>query len=675
MKEFLLKIFLFFLFTVNFLSQDIENKINLMPVPFQYELTGEKFRVDTSFSVSINGNKEERTYQAAQRMLLRLAGRTGIFLELPFVSLNDNQADMQIETKRIGEIKPGEDESYNLLVSENRIHLEAETDIGALRGIETFLQLLDSDDSGYFIHTINIKDKPRFQWRGLMIDACRHFMPVEVIKRNLDGMAAVKLNVFHWHLSEDQGFRVECKTFPKLHELGSDGDYYTQEQIKEVIKYADERGIRVMPEFDLPGHATSWLTAYPEFASAPGPYSIERNWGIFDPTFNPVKEETYEFFDKFFKEMADLFPDEYMHIGGDENNGKQWDANPEIQEFMKENNIPDNHTLQSYFNSRLLEILTKYNKKMIGWDEIFHPDLPKNIVIQSWRGKESLVDAARLGFQGILSKDFYIDLNQSTVLHYLNDPLPEDIPLTEEEKKLVLGGEATMWSEFVSPENIDSRIWPRTAAIAERLWSLSSVKDSNDMYKRLGEVSFRLEELGLMHNKNYEMMLRRLSGNSDISPLKNFVDVIEPVKIYWRNRQRKHTQQSPLTRVVDASRPDAEVAREFRNYVDQFLSGDDNKLEEIKSFLQLWKNNHDELLKVIKKSPVLKEIESASKDLSTIAGIGLEALEHIISNHKQNQVWFTSHLELIKKAKEPRAQTEIMVVDTIEKLVNSVAKQ
>jgi len=675
MKEFLLKIFLFFLFTVSCLSQDIENKINLMPVPFQYELTGEKFRVDTSFSVSINGNKEERTYQAAQRMLLRLAGRTGIFLELPFVSLNDNQADMQIETKRIGEIKPGEDESYNLLVSENRIHLEAETDIGALRGIETFLQLLDSDDSGYFIHTINIKDKPRFQWRGLMIDACRHFMPVEVIKRNLDGMAAVKLNVFHWHLSEDQGFRVECKTFPKLHELGSDGDYYTQEQIKEVIKYADERGIRVMPEFDLPGHATSWLTAYPEFASAPGPYSIERNLGIFDPTFNPVKEETYEFFDKFFKEMADLFPDEYMHIGGDENNGKQWDANPEIQEFMKENNILDNHTLQSYFNSRLLEILTKYNKKMIGWDEIFHPDLPKNIVIQSWRGKESLVDAARLGFQGILSKDFYIDLNQSTVLHYLNDPLPEDIPLTEEEKKLVLGGEATMWSEFVSPENVDSRIWPRTAAIAERLWSLSSVKDTNDMYKRLGEVSFRLEELGLMHNKNYEMMLRRLSGNSDISPLKNFVDVIEPVKIYWRNRQRKHTQQSPLTRVVDASRPDAEVAREFRNYVDQFLSGDDNKLEEIKSFLQLWKNNHDELLKVIKKSPVLKEIESASKDLSTIAGIGLEALEYIISNHKQNQVWFTSHLELIKKAKEPRAQTEIMVVDTIEKLVNSVAKQ
>jgi hexosaminidase len=588
--------------------------------------------------------------------------------------INENSASMFIESKHIGEVKLGEDESYDFLISEAKILLKAETDLGALRGIETFLQLLDADEEGYFFHTINVKDKPRFQWRGLMIDACRHFMPAEVIKRNLDGMAAVKLNVLHWHLSEDQGFRVECKTFPKLHELGSDGDYYMQEQIKEIIKYADDRGIRVMPEFDLPGHATSWLTAYPEFASLPGPYSIERNWGIFDPTFNPVIEETYEFLDKFFQEMSVLFPDEYMHIGGDENNGRQWDANPEIQKFMIENNIPDNHTLQSYFNSRLLNILTKYNKKLIGWDEIFHPDLPKNIVIHSWRGKESLVEAARLGYQGILSKDFYIDLNQSTVHHYLNDPLPEDIPLTEEEKKLVLGGEATMWAEFVSPENVDSRIWPRTAAIAERLWSSGSVKDTLDMYRRLDEVSFRLEELGLLHIKNYDMMLRRLTNNSDITSLKNLVDVIEPVKIYRRNRLRKQTQQSPLTRVVDAAGPDAKVAREFRMYVDQFLSGDNRNLEDIKSLLTLWENNHSNLLMVIKKSPVLKEIESASEDLSKIASAGNEAIQYILNNRKPNQEWLISNMEIIKKAKEPHAQTEIMVVDSIEKLINRAAE-
>ncbi len=669
-----LNIFLFFLLAGNCLMYSNEKQISLMPVPFEYELTGGKFRLNESFSVSINGTKEERIFKAAGRMLSRLTGRTGLFLSYPFVVTKVDTAEMQIVRERIGEVKLGEDESYNLKITENKILLEAETDIGVLRGIETFLQLLDADEDGYFIHTINVKDKPRFPWRGLMIDACRHFIPLEVIKRNLDGMAAVKLNVLHWHLSEDQGFRVECKAFPKLQELGSDGDYYTHEQINEVIKYADERGIRVMPEFDLPGHATSWLTAYPEYASLPGQYSIERNWGIFDPTFNPVKEETYEFLDKFFKEMSELFPDEYMHIGGDENNGKQWDANPEIQEFMKANNIPDNHTLQSYFNTRLLETLTKYDKKMIGWDEIFHPDLPKNIVIQSWRGKESLVEAARLGYQGILSKDFYIDLNQSTVHHYLNDPLPEDIPLSDEEKKLVLGGEATMWAEFVSPENVDSRIWPRTAAIAERLWSPWFIKDSLDMYKRLDEISFRLEELGLMHIKNYDMMLRRLTNNSDITPLKNFVDVIEPVKIYQRNKLRKHTQQSPLTRVIDVSRPDAKVAREFRYYVDQFLSGDKSKLEEMKSLLTLWENNHSELLMVIKKSPLLKEIESSSEDLSKIANAGIEAIQFILSNQKQDQDWLISKMEIIENAKEPRGQTEIMVVDAIEKLITRAAQ-
>jgi hexosaminidase len=674
MKLIVLKILISFLVSVTCLSQDKSVQVSLMPVPSQYELTGSKFRLDASFSISVNSDKNSRVYKAAFRMLNRIAGRTGIFLTNPFVMINENSASMFIESKHIGEVQLGEDESYDLLISEAKILLKAETDLGALRGIETFLQLLDADEEGYFFHTINVKDKPRFQWRGLMIDACRHFMPAEVIKRNLDGMAAVKLNVLHWHLSEDQGFRVECKTFPKLHELGSDGDYYTQEQIKEIIKYADDRGIRVMPEFDLPGHATSWLTAYPEFASLPGPYSIERNWGIFDPTFNPVIEETYEFLDKFFQEMSVLFPDEYMHIGGDENNGRQWDANPEIQKFMIENNIPDNHTLQSYFNSRLLNILTKYNKKLIGWDEIFHPDLPKNIVIHSWRGKESLVEAARLGYQGILSKDFYIDLNQSTVHHYLNDPLPEDIPLTEEEKKLVLGGEATMWAEFVSPENVDSRIWPRTAAIAERLWSSGSVKDTLDMYRRLDEVSFRLEELGLLHIKNYDMMLRRLTNNSDITSLKNLVDVIEPVKIYRRNRLRKQTQQSPLTRVVDAAGPDAKVAREFRMYVDQFLSGDNRNLEDIKSLLTLWENNHSNLLMVIKKSPVLKEIESASEDLSKIASAGNEAIQYILNNRKPNQEWLISNMEIIKKAKEPHAQTEIMVVDSIEKLINRAAE-
>ena len=340
MKTFFILAFVTFIFTVNCSPQVKNMQINLMPIPYQYELTGGKFRIDKSFTVSVDGKEGERIFNAAKRMLYRLQGRTGIFLTNPFVITEDESSLMKIETKRIGNIKLGEDESYKLEVTKDGILLSAETDIGAIRGIETVLQLLDADSSGYFIPTINVNDKPRFQWRGLMIDAARHFMPVEVIKRNLDGMAAVKLNVFHWHLSDDQGFRVECTTFPKLTELGSDGDYYTQQQIKEIIKYADERGIRVMPEFDLPGHATSWLTAYPQYASMPGSYSIERNWGIFDPTFDPTKEKTYNFFDKFFKEMSSLFTDEYIHIGGDENSGKQWDDSPEIQKFHESKQYP-----------------------------------------------------------------------------------------------------------------------------------------------------------------------------------------------------------------------------------------------------------------------------------------------------------------------------------------------
>ena len=649
-------------------------QLTLMPVPAKLTLKDGVFRLDESFTISVEGNPAKRLYSYATRTLRRLSGRTGHFFPQAYITpeTKEPSAKLIIKCNRPGKVVLHEDESYQLTVSPQTIVLTAETDIGALRGLETFLQLLSADAEGYFFPAIEITDEPRFPWRGLLIDACRHFMPVEVIKRNLDGMAAVKMNVLHWHLSEDQGFRVECKTYPKLHQLGSDGFYYTQEQIKDVIAYANERGIRVVPEFDMPGHATSWLVAYPELASAPGPYTIERKWGIFDPTMDPTREETYQFLDAFFKEMAQLFPDEYMHIGGDENNGKQWNANPDIQAFMKARHILDNHGLQSYFNKRVLKILTKYGKKMVGWDEIFQPDLPTNIVIQSWRGREALVESARKGYQGILSNGYYIDLIQPTDFHYLNDPIPGDSPLTESEKKFILGGEATMWAEYISPETIDSRIWPRTAAIAERLWSPGHVKDVDDMYRRLEIISFRLEELGLTHEKNYGMMLRRLTNNTDISPLKTLIDVIEPVKIYKRGSQREYSSYSPLTRVVDAARPDARVARNFRNLADRYLEDnlkDSAKLNFLKKWLILWKDNHAKLLETIKVSPVLKEIETLSEDLSECATIGLGALDYLGSEQHADEKWIKSKLEILDRAKAPRGQTELMIVSTIEKLV------
>jgi len=653
--------------------------LNLMPVPAKVMQTEGQFRLSDSFKVAVKGDVSDKLYHGVTRTLRRLSRNTGLFFPQGIITAEStvDTTDFIVQCNRPGELVLHEDESYQITVSPQVITLTAETDIGALHGLQTFLQLVDADSNGYFIPALKIEDQPRFPWRGLLIDAGRHFIPVDVIKRNLDGMAAVKMNVFHWHLTEDQGFRVECKTFPKLHELGSDGFYYTQEQIKDVINYAAARGIRVVPEFDMPGHTTSWFVGYPELASAPGPYQISRKWGIHDPVMDPAREEVYQFLDDFFKEMCGLFPDKYMHIGGDENNGKHWSANPEIQAFMKANDILDNHALQSYFNRRVQKILAKYGKKMVGWDEIFHSDLPKDIVIHSWRGRQSLYESAVQGYPGILSNGYYIDLIQSTDFHYLNDPIPENAPLKEREKKLILGGEATMWSEFVSAETIDSRIWPRTAAIAERLWSPGHVKNVEDMYRRLEIVSLQLERLGLTHEKNYLMMLRRLTNNTDITALKTLVDVLEPVKIYTRGEQRYYTQFSPLTRVVDAARPDAKIARHFRNLVDSLLTNNGNgngQLQRVKNYLTRWKENHERLRLTIKKAPVLKEIESMSEDLSITAGIALESFKYLENQQKADSIWIASSLEKLKNAQAPRGQTELMIIPAVEKLVKVVGE-
>src|SRR4029079_8426790 len=267
------------------------------------------------------------------------------------------------------------------------------------------------------------------------------------------------------------GFRVESKQFPKLHEQGSEGLYYTHTEIRDFLDVAGDRGRRVMPEFDIPGHSRSWLVGYPELASGPGPYQVERTADSQDPVINPTLEGTYKFLDKFIGEMAHLFPDSYFHIGGDEVNGKQWDANPQIQDFKRSHGLKSNDELQAYFTKRVEKIVSQLHKKMVGWDEILTPGMPNNIVIQSWRGQDSLAAAAKQGYRGLLSSGYYIDLMWSAARHYAVDPMSgATADLTPEEKQHILGGEATMWSEYVGPETIDSRIWPRTAAIAEKLW-------------------------------------------------------------------------------------------------------------------------------------------------------------------------------------------------------------
>jgi len=630
-----------------------------------------------SFSVAITGVRDPRLEHAIDRFLNDLRRQLG-WVALDGRITDPASATLVIHPEQAGkEVQElGEDESYKLVVTSSGAKLDAPTSLGAMRGLQTFLQLVEGGPEGFTVTAISIDDQPRSPWRGLMIDVSRHFIPIGVLERNLDGMAAVKMNVFHWHLSDDQGFRIESKKLPKLHENGSDGLYYTQEEVRALIAYARERGIRVVPEFDMPGHSTAWFAGYPELAAGPGPYEIERKFGIFDPAMDPTQEHTYKFLDEFIGEMAKLFPDKYFHIGGDEVNGKQWNANPKIQEFMRARGLKTDADLQAYFNRHVQEIVSKHGKVMEGWDEILKPELPKDIVIQSWRGQGSLAEVVTQGFRGILSQGYYLDLMWPAWRHYANDPMTGATQnLTAEQQKAILGGEACMWEEYASPDTIDSRIWPRAAAIAERLWSPQSVNDPASMYQRLEVVGQRLELLGLTHNTNYEPMLRRVAGGDDISALRVLADVVEPVKDYKREElaATPATVLDPLNRLVDAARPESQTARQFGLMIDGLLAGKatPETKAKIRSLLMLWRGNQVQLQPVAQNAFLMKEVISLSQDLSAVAAAGLQAMDYLENKQTAPESWKNTQIAIIQQAKKPKAQLLLMVAPSIEKLVEA----
>ncbi|MBO0910695.1 MAG: family 20 glycosylhydrolase [Acidobacteria bacterium] len=667
-------------FLVAVTSADNPPALHLMPWPQSVTIEPHsELLVQSSFTVGV-ASSDPRLRRAVQIFLRDLRRHTGSTALDFSIASGDSTAQLRIESDRPSKevVEFGEDESYRLEVTSSGAQLKAPTTLGVMRGLQTLLELVEITPHGFAVPAVTIADKPRFPWRGLMIDSGRHFIPVDVIERNLDGMAAVKLNVFHWHLSDNQGFRVETKRFPKLAEMGSDGLYYTQDEVRGVISYARDRGIRVVPEFDMPGHSTAWFVGYPDLASAPGPYSIERKWGIFDPAMDPTRESTYKFLDEFIGEMAKLFPDQFFHIGGDEVNGKQWDANPNIQEFMRSHQLKNNADLQAYFNTRIQKILEKHGKIMEGWDEILRPALPKSIVIQSWRGPQSLADAAHQGYRGLLSSGYYLDLMQPAREHYAVDPFSGGAgSLTEEEKQKILGGEACMWAEYVSPETIDSRIWPRAAAIAERLWSGREVTDVQSMYARMDYLSKWLDAYGLTHNTNYPLMLERMTDGGDISALRTLADLLEPVKGYTREglAVSEPTSLTPLNRVVDAARPESTEARRFGQFVDQFISGHPGPGTEIaiRSRLLAWRDNDLELQPLLKSSALAEEVAPLSHDLSLLAAAGLEALDYLDRGDKAPEDWKARQLELAERAIQPRAQLLLMVAGPVERLIQMSA--
>jgi hexosaminidase len=540
----------------------------LMPWPAHADWREGALAIGAEFRVRVAGHDDARLRAGIGRALERLEKRTTLNFGARYVSAG---GALVVACDAAGSAVPllGDDESYALDVRADGAELHAPTVVGALRGLETFLQLVEKRSDGSFASpAVAIRDAPRFPWRGLMIDVVRHFQPMEVLLRNLDAMAAVKLNVLHLHLTDDQGFRIESKRHPELHAVSAADGVFSQEQIRTLIAAAAERGIRVVPEFDVPGHATAWLASHPEIASAPGNYAVAEKWGVLDGVMDPTRPETLRLLEDFFAEMAALFPDEFFHIGGDENNGKHWNASARIAAFKREHGFATNEALHTWFNQQLAALLTREGKRLVGWDEVLHPDLPRSAVVHSWRGPESLARAAQQGFTGILSAGYYLDLNFPAADHYAADPLPVDSPLTSEQSARVLGGEAAMWTEWADARVFDFRVWPRAAAVAERLWSPREVRDVADMYRRLQRVDELLVETGVQHHAwpRFDDFAPR-----EAEALRVLASVVEPVKRYERPRLQRPVRGLELNELADWARSESREAREFAAQLERWL--------------------------------------------------------------------------------------------------------
>lgn len=650
---------------------------DLMPQPAALTTQSGSLPITSNFTVALTQTRNPRLEAAVARTLRRLEDKAGVPLGK---QLAQGNATLTIAVAADGPAVQtlDQDESYTLTSTSDSVRVEAPTTLGALHAMETLLQLAQPGSGGYVIPSVTIQDSPRFHWRGLMIDCGRHFEPIEVLERNLDAMAAVKLNVFHWHLTEDQGFRIESKRFPKLTQLGSDGLFYTQDDARKLVAYARDRGIRVVPEFEMPGHSTAWLVAYPELASGTTPTGIRREFGVSDFVLDPTRDETYTFVKAFLTEMAGIFPDQYVHIGGDEAPAPDWKKNPRILAFMKAHSLENNDALQAYFNQRVLKILAGLNRRMVGWDEVLNPALPKDVVVQSWRGVASLAKGAQQGYQGILSAPYYLDGMKPAGVHYLADPLPSDTPLTPEQQKLILGGEVCMWAEQLDQRTIDSRVWPRTAAIAERFWSKQDLRDVDDMYRRLDPVSVELETLGVRQLTSEDAGLRGLLGSENIDTLRVFARAFEPVSFGERYQQQHTSQLTPLTGFVDAVRPDPPIRHELELDTKQFLADPRQKngdsaaaRDRLSTFFREEAASVPPTIEQMRTAPRLAVMQQRAEQLTALTTIGQQALDYLAKGDKASANWKQASLQQIEAAKGRSAIVQFTFIQPLTDLVNA----
>ena len=692
-------------------AQAPQPKLALMPLPSSIT-TGEGALVVTppegnsAFTYGYTGTPSPRLQEAVKRAIVRLDRTCGGELRrytvdhptpsAPSLTIQVTGSGAPVQTLN-------EDESYQLSVTPQSAKLSAANDLGAMHGLETLLQLATAEHGACVLPSVTISDTPRFPWRGLMLDVSRHFEPVSSVERTLDAMAVAKLNVFHWHLSDDQGFRAESKKFPKLtDQLSSQGEFYTQDEMRAVVAYAHARGIRVIPEFDMPGHGTSWVLAYPELSREEHITLLPVVYGEPTAVLDPTSESTYKFINALVEEMGKIFPDEYFHVGGDEVEGKHWLDNPRIAAFMKKKGFTKADELQAYFNQRLELILKKHDKKMIGWDEILNPALPKTILIQSWRGDESLAEGASQGYAGILSAPYYLDAQKTSAQMFLADPISAETKLTADQQKQIYGGEVAMWAEQINMETADSRIWPRTLAIAERFWSPQSDRDVSDMYRRLRINSLKLEDVGLRHISGPDTLRRSLLLERSPEALDVLTSVLEPVSFHERSHDQHTNGYTAIDRLVDATIADPPSRQQIAGDV-LALTGNitmppapaedpESRVDlsadvaagvspsriaaaqQLRQRFLSWQTAEPRLLEDIRKTPRLNDAAPRVEQLGALAEVGMSALTYLETHTTPPADWQAAQMAIIDSAQQPSALVRFTFLHSMRRLVIAAAQ-
>lgn len=574
---------------VNFEIVDTDS-LSLIPFPQQVDKNGNIFKVSSETVLNFHDDtKNEGNY---------LLNHLNKQLSTPLkVNVWEGQAPstsiyLDIQDSLFQDFK---EEGYQINISQRELRIHAQTNIGIMRGIQTLLQLFIPEFHSekrdvWYLPGLEIIDYPQFQHRGLLLDVCRHFFDKDVVKKYIDALAYYKMNVLHLHLTEDQGWRMPIDKYPLLNDISSwrldtncneYGGYYTKEDLKEIVTYASERHITVIPEIELPGHSQAALAAYPQFSCNGGPIDVVNEWGVFKEIYCAGNDSTFLFLEDILSEVLEIFPSTYIHIGGDEAPKFRWEHCTKCQKRMRDEGLADEHALQSYFIQRIEQFLNEKGRQLIGWDEILEGGLSDNATVQSWRGMEGGKKAAEMNHQVIMSptSHCYLDYPLSSIdleKIYSFDPIPADIQSGKED--YIIGGECNMWTERVSDEdNLDSKVFPRIMGLAEVLWTYPEKRDFENLYHRVRAhqpaltargINYGFETTGafIVVETNNEVNIQLKTALPDVIVKYRWLGDQDGFKVYSKSFQLDRTDTLILQAFRDGKTYGDSILQDFANH-------------------------------------------------------------------------------------------------------------